>query len=98
MLFLDGYSYICIYVNIRRSAFKHGVERDDIEHALRHPTTIVEIDLEHDPRRLLTIGPSQAGQLLEIVSLSLNEGDVVIHAMKLRPTYFSHLPRRHPPI
>lgn len=86
-----------MYVNIHPSAFKHGLKREDIEHALRHPTTVIQIDPEHNPRRLLIIGPSQAGQLLEIVSLSLEEGDVVIHAMRLRPTYFSYLPRRRPP-
>ncbi len=84
----------CPVVQVHPAAYKHGIARETIEHALRHPITIIEVDPEQDPRRVLTIGADFAGLLLEIVSLSLDEGDVVIHAMKLRPTYRSHLPRR----
>lgn len=88
------FTCIVLLIRVHPSAHKHGVAREAIEHALRHPITIIEVDPEQDPRRVLTIGPDPTGLLLEIVSLSLDEGDVVIHAMKLRPTYRSHLPRR----
>ena len=81
-------------MHIHPAAYKHGIAREAIEHATRHPITVIEIDPEQDPRRVLTIGPDLAGLLLEIVSLSLDEGDVVIHAMKLRRTYRSYLPGR----
>ena len=84
-------------MTIHPSALKHGIEREAIEHALRHPIAVIAIDPDDDPRRMLTIGPSRAGQLLEIISLSLDEDDMVIHAMRLRPTTFSRLPRRRPP-
>ncbi|MYH42871.1 MAG: hypothetical protein F4017_05320 [Acidimicrobiaceae bacterium] len=90
----NSFTCIILPVHVHPAAHKHGIEREAIEHALRHPITIIEVDPEQDPRRVLTIGPDPTGLLLEIVSLSLDEDDVVIHAMKLRPTYRSHLPRR----
>ena len=69
------------------AAFKHGIKRGAIEHALRHPLVILDLDPEDDPRRVLTIGPDQSGVILEVVSLTLERGSLVIHAMRLRPSY-----------
>jgi len=54
-------------VRIHPTALKHGVEPAAIEHALRHPIAVIAINPEHDPRRLLTIGPGHAGQMLEVI-------------------------------
>lgn len=85
-----------MYMRIHRSAFKHGVERADIEHALRNALTSMELNPGEDPARVLAIGPDTSGMLLEIISLALDD-EMVIHAMRLRATYRSHLLRRRPP-
>jgi len=41
---------------------------------------------------VLAIGPDPAGNLLEVIWLQLDDVDLVIHAMRLRPTFFDLLP------
>ena len=41
---------------------------------------------------MLAIGPDPTGNLLEVIWLQLDEVDLVIHAMPLRPTFFDLLP------
>jgi len=48
-------------VDFRASAFKHGVPVEDIEHLVRNPMVINELD---DNLRLY-LGPSRSGALLE---------------------------------
>ncbi len=74
-------------MEIHSASYKHGISREAIEHAFRHPLVIVDLDPEDDPRRVLTIGPDQSGSLVEVVSLTLEYGSLVIHAMRLRPSY-----------
>ena len=75
-------------MQIRQSARKHGVADGDIRHALRSPLASEELD----ERRVLWLGPDRAGNLLEIIVLSLDQGDLVIHAMKMRSEYRRMLP------
>ena len=80
--------FLC--VDVLPSALKHGVSVDDIEHAVRNALAIDEPD---DDLRLY-IGPSRSGSLLEVISL-MREGDrgeLVIHAMAMRPKYRRLLP------
>jgi len=70
-------------VEIHSSARRHGIGDDDIRHAHEHALAWVELD--DDPARFLLAGPDSAGNLLELVVLSLPGPRVlVIHAMKLR--------------
>lgn len=65
------------------SARRHGVEDDNIRHAPEQPLAWVQLD--EDPDRFLLAGPDTAGNLLELVVLSLPGQQVlVIHPMKLR--------------
>lgn len=43
------------------------------------------------PPEVLTIGPDPAGNLLEIIWLELDEVNLVIHAMPLRPQFYDLL-------
>jgi hypothetical protein len=73
-------------VEIHRSARRHGVDDDDITHAIAH--RLVIDDLGEEPDRWLVSGPDRAGNLLEIVVLISSDGDeFVIHAMSMRPKY-----------
>ena len=45
-------------------------------------------DAAEDPDRYLVLGPSRAGNMLEVIVLVNREGDeIVIHAMPMRPIY-----------
>lgn len=55
-------------------------------HALEHALAVD--DLGEDPDRWLVIGPDTAGNLLELVVLVTGDGgEIMIHAMPLRPVY-----------
>ncbi len=53
-----------------------------MEHAL------VVADSDEDPNKVLYLGPDRAGNLLEVIAIArVNEVDLVIHAMRMRPAY-----------
>ena len=81
-------------MEIHRSAHKHGVDGDAIRHALDHAVVVVDLDADSDPPRVLAIGADQAGNLLEVIRLELaDDRMLVVHAMKLRPTFYDLIPR-----
>jgi hypothetical protein len=69
-------------VEIHRSARRHGVPDEDIEHAYEH--SIAWLELGDDPPRYLMAGPDRAANLLELVAIEVGAGQLVIHAMALR--------------
>ena len=80
-------------MEIHRSAYKHGLGDEEIVHAIRHAVTVVDLEPEADPPRVLAIGPDRAGNLLEIIWLGLaGESGIVIHAMALRTVFRDLLP------
>ena len=83
--------------HIAHSARRHGIEDADIEHALRHYLATAEVDVndQDEARRVLLLGPSRSGNLLEIVLVERDDGSaIVIHAMKMRPAFRGLLPGR----
>jgi len=81
-------------VEIYRSARKHGVSDAAILHALDHVLTVVDLEPDADPPKVLAIGPDHAGNLLEVIWLELaDDANLVIHAMSLRPTFYDLLPQ-----
>jgi len=77
-------------VDVLPSGFRHGVEAEDIEHALHNAMVVEEVG--EDPTRYLVIGPDRAGNLLEVVVMDRPQGPAVIHAMGLRAKYRRLLP------
>jgi len=75
-------------VEIADSARKHGVQDEDIEHAIRNPLRVISGE-----GRDLVIGADRSGRLLEVVVLDddPSEEPVVIHAMALRPKFHDYL-------
>lgn len=70
-------------MEIHRSARRHRVADEDIEHAYEHATVWVE--LGDDPLRYLLVGPDRSGHMLELVVIHTAEFvELVIHAMALR--------------
>ena len=76
-------------VEIHESARKHGVSDEDITYAYDHALAWLEIG--EGPTRYLVAGPDRAGNLLELVVLAAAADDLVIHAMKLRPSTAAQL-------
>ena len=72
------------HVEVHRSARRHGVPDEDIEHALGH--SVAWAELGDDPPRYLVVGPDRSGNLLELVVLHTQGDELVIHAMALRRT------------
>lgn len=80
-------------MEIYRTAHKHGSSDADILHALDNAITVVDLEPDADPPKVLAIGPDRAGNLLEVIWLELaNDAQLVIHAMPLRPTFYDLLP------
>ena len=80
-------------VEIHRSASKHGIDDTAIRHALEHAITVFDLEPDADPPRVLAIGPDPAGNLLELIWLELEDTNLVIHAMRLRPQFYDLLPQ-----
>jgi hypothetical protein len=72
---------------IHYTARKHGIGDDDIRHAIEHALLVAQLD----DQRLLHLGPDTAGNMLEVVTLAVEQVDLVIHAMRMRPKYRARL-------
>lgn len=71
-------------MEIYNSARKHGVADDDINHAI----DLAVVAGEQDDGKVLYLGPDRAGNLLEVVTVARDDGtEIVIHAMRMRPSY-----------
>ena len=80
-------------MEVHRSARRHSVDDQDIRHAIDHQVVVADVDPDADPPKLLAIGPDRAGNLLEVVVLTLADDRLlVIHAMPLRRKYRGLLP------
>jgi hypothetical protein len=69
-------------VKIARSAHRHGIEDEDILHALRLATAFAEVD-----DLVMWLGPGRDGQLLEIGVTEIAGDEWVVHAMPARRKY-----------
>ncbi len=79
-------------MRLRASAFKHGLSEEAIITAATAGRVYASpLDDEH-PQREFRLGFDHASQLLELVVLRWDNGDIeVIHAMKARQQYHSLL-------
>lgn len=76
-------------MDIHESARRHGVDEEDIRHAVNH-AMVVE---DQDDETRLYLGPSRSAALLEVVTITREDGtELVIHAMPMRPKYERLLP------
>ncbi len=78
-------------MRVHPSAYRHHLTEEGIRHAWNNSLGFYEIDLDHEPPKGLCIGPDTAANLLEILYLQFADGDLVIHAMPLRPQFRSLL-------
>lgn len=79
-------------MDVHDSARKHGCIDDAIVQAATEFLVAYSLD-EGPPSGELRLGFDQSARLLETVVLLLDDDtELVIHAMKCRPTYFDLLP------
>ena len=71
-------------MEIHGSARKHGIEDDDMQHAVEN--SLVWIEISDDPFRYLLAGPDRSGNVVEIVIVIIEDREIVIHAMPIRAT------------
>lgn len=71
---LDPSPILChkIVVNIFPSALKHGIEPDDAMYVVEHP--LRDLVLREDPLKVLYLGISPDGLLLEVVVADTSRG------------------------
>ena len=77
-------------MEVLESALRHGVDPEDIQHAVAHALTVDEVG--EDPLRYLVLGPDRGGNLLELVVPDRPNGPALSPAMSMRPTYRRRLP------
>ena len=68
---------------IAPSAFKHGLKREDILHALRNPIRVWDLG----DGFTMMIGPSKAAAVLEVGYIEGDVAVVVVHAMSARERF-----------
>jgi uncharacterized DUF497 family protein len=77
-------------VEIADSARKHGVSDASIVHAWENAIKLAEFECDGE-ERLFVVGPDASGNLLELVAVPIAEPTCVIHADRLRPTFYDAL-------
>jgi hypothetical protein len=77
-------------VDVLPSPRRHGIEDEDIDHAIRHATVVEEV--ADDAVLFLVIGPERSANLLELIVMDRPQGPAVIHAMAMRAQYRRMLP------
>ena len=76
---------ILVYVEIYRSARKHGIDDSDIDHALEHALAVGELDDGKVPLSGTGSGREPVGS---VVSVRRDDGtEIVSHAMAMRSGY-----------
>ena len=66
-------------IGFLKSAWKHGLAREDIDHALSNPVTVHYFD-----GYVIVVDPSRSGHLIEV---GVNDDDFVFHAMSAREKF-----------
>ncbi len=76
-------------MELRQSAFKHGVTADGIEHAVEH--WLLWCDNVNGSANTLILGPDHAANILEILAEIDFDEMVVFHAMPARRQFLTLL-------
>ncbi len=69
--------------DIAPSARRHGIDDDDMRHALRNPILVTELDED----LTMFTGPARDGTPLKVGVADGRDGPVIVHAMRARPKF-----------
>lgn len=82
-----------------RSARKHKISQLRSGQVARTAETIIRLPAPEDSPlgedRLLFLGPDPNGVMLEVIAIEIDDGLLIIHAMRMRVQYRRFLRRRH---
>jgi hypothetical protein len=76
-------------VAFAQSARRHKIGRIRVRHVLCDPVAVFTVPSPdgQTPERLLYLGDDHTGRPLEVVTVAVGDGELVIHAMDLRAKY-----------
>jgi hypothetical protein len=81
-----------------RSAAKHRINRARSGHVVKTAATIIQEPAPEDSPlevdRIVFLGPDPNGVMLEVVAVEIENGLLIIHAMKMRAQYRPFLKRK----
>jgi hypothetical protein len=81
-----------------KSAAKHRISRVRSGHVARTAGTIIREPAPRDSPltddRIVFLGPDPNGVMLEVMAVEIEQGLLIIHAMKMRPRYEPFLERK----
>ncbi len=74
-----------------KSAAKHRISRERSGHVVKTTNTIIREPAPEDSPlgddRIVFLGPDQNGVMLEVMAIEIDQGLLIIHAMKMRRKY-----------
>lgn len=73
-------------MKVVESARKHGVEDEDMHHAIENAIVIFGAE---PPATLMYVGPARNGTLLEVAVMLDDPEDLIIHAMEARTKWLN---------
>ena len=80
------------WMELRRSALKHGITVEAIEHAVEFALHWDDDAYESDPPTVSILGPDLAGNILEVLAETTGKGVLVVfHEMRARPQFLDLL-------
>lgn len=83
-----------IRVEFLRSASKHGIDADDVLHAVTHALVVADMGDDDSPLRTLVLRPDRAGNMVEVSVLHFDDGRKSRSTRPMRSRYRRLLPRR----
>lgn len=80
-----------MFLRFTQAARKHKIGKSRAQHVIDNPLIVFRIPApdDHSDDRILYLGDDEAGRPLEIMTVPLEDGELVIHAMDLRTKYRS---------
>ncbi|MBA2325005.1 MAG: hypothetical protein H0V92_13670 [Pseudonocardiales bacterium] len=72
-----------------QAARKHKIGKARVRHVIEQPIAVFRVPApdELSDERTLYLGDDESGRALEVLTVPIEDGQLVIHAMDLRPKY-----------
>ncbi|MGH3922823.1 MAG: hypothetical protein ACRDTT_08150 [Pseudonocardiaceae bacterium] len=80
-----------MFLRFTQAARKHKIGKSRVRHVIDNPLMVFRIPPpdDHSDDRILYLGDDQTGRPLEVMTVPVEDGELVIHAMDLRTKYRS---------
>ncbi len=80
-----------VLLRFTQAARKHQIGKSRVRHVIDNPLVVFRVPAPdgHSDDRTPYLGDDQAGRALEVLTVPIEDGELVIHAMDLRAKYRS---------